>query len=254
MITTTGAFLIENGYLPRDRSIENIFTILTYQIALPTLILFLFIFHLASLRKYLGIELVSTAALTGLFYEVEGEPSSATDTKLLMDQVVLASMLFTVCGVLLYAYPEKFASPAVINAVTWAIYLLLLPTAASVLFGSYILNYLKGDSDSNSLLYGGIFDLAALFGFVTRFLVQLIRYILIYTKMVLYVVYVEYVFLGSRLPESLTMVEEQPRSIITIISDDIHAVISGFFHTIFDVLNVIIVHYTQLGALTLVLC
>ena len=41
------------------------------------------------------ITLVSTAALTGLFYEVEGEPSSATDTKLLMDQVKLAALVFT---------------------------------------------------------------------------------------------------------------------------------------------------------------
>ena len=254
MIMNLVNFLITGGYIPRDISLDNLFIVLIYNISLPAIVFCLLILQLASLRRYLGVELVSSAALTGLFYEIEGEPSSATDTKLLIDQVILASMIFTVCGVLLYSYPGTFASPAVINAITWTIYLLLLPSAASLLFGTYILNYLKGDSDSNSLLYGGIFDLAALFGFITRFLVQLIRYILVYAKMVLYVVYVEYVFLGSRTPLSTTAVEELPRSIVTRISDDIHGVISGFFHIIFDIFNIIIVHYTQLGALTLVLC
>ena len=200
------------------------------------------------------ITLVSTAALTGLFSEVEGEPSSATDTKLLMDQVKLAALVFTFLGLLLFHYPHVFASPAVINVITWLVYILLLPTAASVLFGSYILNYLKGDTDSNSLLYAGIFDLAAVFGFITRFLVQLIRYALVYAKMVLYMLFMELTYLNPLHIFVYSRPEGTWRNLFTCIYDDICAVISKFFHTVFDIFNIIIVHYTQLGALTLVLC
>ena len=62
------------------------------------------------------------------------------------------------------------------------------------MFGTYILNYLKGDSDANNMLYAGIFDLSALISFIIRFLVQLVRYFFIYVKMNLYVICTEEMF------------------------------------------------------------
>jgi hypothetical protein len=58
------------------------------------------------------------AALTGLFYEIEGEPSSASDTRLLIDQVALAATFFITIFALLMAYPKEIACAATINIVT----------------------------------------------------------------------------------------------------------------------------------------
>ena len=164
---------------------------------------------------------LNMAALTGLFYEIEGEASSATDTRLLIDQVALASTFFLTLFSLAMAYPKEIACAATINAVTWCIYILLLPTAVSIIFGSYILNYLKGDTDSNSLLYAGLFDLTALFGFITRFVIQTIRYALIYIKMCMYVVCLEKTLIVAVRIDELLKVRERPMGIFNRMFDDL---------------------------------
>ena len=130
----------------------------------------------------------------GLFYQSEQEPANLVDTNTLVSQILFSSSIVLLSGWLLYRFPEHIASPAVINTVTWAVYLLILPATLSLLFGTYILNYLKGDSDANSMLYAGIFDLSALISFIIRFLVQLVRYFFIYVKMGLYVICTEEMF------------------------------------------------------------
>ena len=196
---------------------------------------------------------LNMAALTGLFYEVEGEPSSATDTRLLIDQVALASTLFITVFAILIEYPKEIACAATINTVTWCIYIVSLPSAISLIFGTYILNYLKGDSDSNSLLYAGLFDLTTLFGFITRFIIQTIRYALVYAKMCLYVICLEKTLIVAVRIDELLLVRERPMGTFNRMFDDLFWNIRNIYKVIFDVFNIIIVHYTQLGALTLVL-
>jgi len=164
---------------------------------------------------------LNTAALLGIFFESEGEVSSTTDIKLLIDQVVMSATFFTMVGLILFNYPTAIACPATINTVTWAVYIVSAPTAASVIFGSYILNYLKGDSGSNSLLYGGVFDLAALFGFFTRFTVQTIRYIMVYVKMCLYVICMEDTIIRDIRIERITGAYDRPRTLTSRFCDDI---------------------------------
>ena len=130
----------------------------------------------------------------GLFYQSEQEPANLVDTNTLVSQILFSSSIVLLSGWLLYRFPEHIASPAVINTVTWAVYLLILPATLSLLFGTYTLNYLKGDNDANNMLYAGIFDLSALLSFIIRFLVQLVRYFFIYVKMGLYVICTEEMF------------------------------------------------------------
>ena len=137
----------------------------------------------------------------GLFYQSEQEPANLVDTNTLVSQILFSSSIVLLSGWLLYRFPEYIASPAVINIVTWAVYLLILPATLSLLFGTYILNYLKGDSDANSMLYAGIFDLSALLSFIIRFLVQLVRYFFIYVKMGLYVICTEEMFKTKEAPD-----------------------------------------------------
>jgi len=55
------------------------------------------------------------------------------------------------------------------------------------------MNYLKGDSSANDILYAGIFDIATFFGFFKRFLIQFIRYVLITIKVILFSTWVRHI-------------------------------------------------------------
>jgi hypothetical protein len=96
-----------------------------------------------------------------------------------------------------------------------------LPTAISLIFGTYILNYLKGDTEGNSLLYAGLFDLTTLFGFIIRFLIQTIRYALVYIKMCLYVICLEKTLIVAVRIDELLKVREKPMGIFNRMFDDL---------------------------------
>ena len=196
---------------------------------------------------------INLSILFGLFYQSEQEPANMVDTNTLISQIIFSSSIVLLSGWLLYRFPEYIASPIVINIVTWAIYLLILPATLSLLFGTYILNYLKGDSDANSMLYAGIFDLSALLSFVIRFLVQLVRYFFIYVKMGLYVICTEEMF---RTKEALDRILKNQPSDVCLplqIFDDICGLYYGLWHIVFEICNVVIIYYTQLGAFSLIL-
>ena len=67
----------------------------------------------------------------GLFYQSEQEPANLVDTNTLVSQILFSSSIVLLSGWLLYRFPEHIASPAVINTVTWAVYLLILPATLS---------------------------------------------------------------------------------------------------------------------------
>ena len=137
----------------------------------------------------------------GLFYQSEQGPAHLVDTDTLVSQILFSSSTVLLSGWLLYRFHEYRASPTVINIVTWAAHLLILPATTNLLFGTYILNYLKGDRDVNNMLYASIFNLSALLSFIIRFLIQLVRYFFIYVKMNLYVICTEEMFKTKEAPD-----------------------------------------------------
>jgi hypothetical protein len=196
---------------------------------------------------------INFTILFGLFYQSEQEPANLIDTKTIVSQIIFSSSLIMLVGWFLYRFPEQIASPTVLNILSWAICLLTLPALLSILFGTYILNYLKGDTESNSMLYAGVFDLSALLSFVIRFFVQLIRYVFIYAKMGLYLVCTEEMF---RTKEVLDRIFKNQPSDVCLplqIFDDICGVYYSLWHVVFEICNVVIVYYTQLGAFSLIL-
>ena len=196
---------------------------------------------------------INLSVMFGLFYQSEQEPANLVDTNTLVSQILFSSSIVLLSGWLLYRFPEYIASPAVINIVTWAVYLLILPATLSLLFGTYILNYLKGDSDANSMLYAGIFDLSALLSFIIRFLVQLVRYFFIYVKMGLYVICTEEMF---KTKEALDRILKNHPSDVCLplqIFDDVCGLYYSLWHVVYKICDVVITYYTELGALSLVL-
>lgn len=146
-------------------------------------IAFLYLLVLLHANK---IIFINTTAIVSLFYEVENEPGSGTDSKLLLDQLVYSSILSLTMLSIILMLPTITGSAFVLNSIVLLATVLLIPFAVASLFGSYITNYLKGDTESNSTLYAGVFDLATLFGFFKRFLIQFVRYVLVTAKVVLF--------------------------------------------------------------------
>ena len=140
-----------------------------------------------------------------------------------------------------------------INIVTWAVYLLILPATLSLLFGTYTLNYLKGDNDANNMLYAGIFDLSALLSFIIGFLIQLLRYFFIYVNMGLYVISTEE---AVKTKEALDRIlKNHPSDVYLPLQffDDVCELYYSLRHVVYEICNVTIIYYTQLGAFSLVL-
>ena len=196
---------------------------------------------------------INFSIMFGLFYQSEQEPANMVDINTFISQVLFSSTLVLITGWIFYSFPGYIASPLVLNILMWSVYLLLLPTTLCVIFGTYILNYLKGDTDSNSRLYAGIFDLSALISFVIRFLVQLVRYVFIYAKMGLYVICTEETFRMREMMGRLNYKKFNDDWAIMQLVDDFINLIISFFHTLFEICNVVIIYYTQFGAFSLVL-
>lgn len=112
--------------------------------------------------------------------------------------MIILCVTITTVVTFLYRYPQYAASQMVWNTVLWSIYVLLIPAVIMSIFGGYFLNYIKGDSSSNSNALNIIFDFANLFGFIKRFLIQIVRYILITVKIGLFLIFMEKGFVVKR--------------------------------------------------------
>ena len=145
------------------------------------------------------------------------------------------------------------ASPVVVSTIIMLIYILAIPATISLIFGTYIMNYLKGDSNSNSLLYAGIFDIANFIGFFQRFVVQFIRYVLIFIKISLFNFFVDHVFEHARLLSILDERVQFDKWCITRAVDEVFILIRESIHALFELTNIFIIYYAQLGAFVIVL-
>lgn len=120
-----------------------------------------------------------------LLVEAEQEISNLDDISklaILVVALILASLSVYKLFFLLATYISK---PIVSQTMLLAIYVLTPPTLVSVLCGKYILHYLKGSTFNSNTAAVAIFDVAALISFFFRFLLQLIRYILVVIKFTL---------------------------------------------------------------------
>jgi len=156
-------------------------------------------------------------------------------------------------GWLLCTFPEQIASPRVIKNVTWAVYILVLPTTLSILFGKYTLNYLKGDSAGNRTLYAGIFDLFVLFKVILHLSLQLLRGFLVYKCMVLYIIYASRVFTYEQL--SNHVLKKQPTGVSQSLQtfDEIYRLYNSSLLSLYEICLIAVTYYPQLGALSLIL-
>lgn len=191
--------------------------------------------------------------ITGLFYETENEPGSPVDYTLLTCQVLVSAVTILGFGKLLYRNPEVGTSTVVWNFVIWSILVVSLPSFTLVLFGSYLLNYVKGEGHSNHQTTNVLFDSANLFGFLKRFLIQLIRYALITIKLYILLAYLsnisEYQYRLAELSGKYNWTSSWVENISILIS----WIISEVLHVLFEVVNVFIIYYAQLGAFVIIL-
>lgn len=191
--------------------------------------------------------------ITGLFYETENEPGSPVDYTLLTCQVVVSALAVLGFSRLLYRNPEVGTSTVVWNFMIWSIAIVSLPAFTAVIFGSYILNYVKGEGHSNNQTVNVLFDSANLFGFIKRFLIQIIRYALITIKLYLLLTYLnnvsEYQYRLAELSGRYNWTSSWVENIAIYIS----WVISEALHVLFEIINVFIIYYAQLGAFVIIL-
>lgn len=196
---------------------------------------------------------VNTAAITGLFYESENELGNANDYKLLCDQmaVLCATVLTTV--MLLYRYPKYVSCPMVFSTITWSIYVLTIPAVVMSLFGAYFLNYLKGDANSGSNIKNSVFDFANLFGFVKRFAIQMLRYVLVTAKVGLFLIFLEAELRATRKLFIIDCEERFKDTYVEWMLDNIQMLFYDIIHCFVELANVFIVYYSQLGAFVIIL-
>ena len=141
----------------------------------------------------------------------------------------------------------------VVNTISLMVIVLALPATLSLLMGAYIMNYLKGDSNSNSVLYAGLFDLASLFGFFKRFSVQFIRYILITAKVALFYHFVLKSFKGGLLTCQFRSEKNINGGFVQTLLDSLNYYKIYAIEFIAELFNIFIVYYAQMGAFVIVL-
>lgn len=178
---------IEDGRAISPLYFTGNFQMVTFMdyVFLPFLAVWLYAVVLYTLHNE-GIVTVDVTVITGLFKKSETDLGNADDFNLLTNQVILIAAMYLGLFKLLWLHPTQIASPVVLSSLSTAILVVSLPTALSLLFGAYIMNYLRGDSGANSVLYAGVFDIATFIGFAKRFCIQLVRYILITIKLGLF--------------------------------------------------------------------
>lgn len=244
-----GLFCIRGGYF---QGVDICYW--TNYVILPTLVGLYLCCVLYALHVHKVIYF-NTAAFVSLFYETENEPSSKTDIKMLIDQLTYSTAISITAFVCLFTFPETFGSASVLNATMMLVYILAIPTVVSLIFGTYVMNYLKGDTSSNSVLYAGIFDLATFFGFFKRFLIQFIRYILISVKVVFFNVFVDRTIIRGR----YLMQVDRTKSwdwdpLYWEFCSCVHELGADIIHAVWELTNIFIIYYAQLGAFVIVLC
>lgn len=218
------------------------------------IVLAIAVFHLLYALHASKVIYFNVAAFKSLFCEMENEPSSKTDLQFLIDQITYLFIFNTSLFMLFVSYHKTLGSPAVLNAVMLLTYILALPTAISLICGTYIMNYLKGDSASNSILYAGVFDIANFFGFFKRFLIQFVRYVLISIKIAIF-----NFFVGDCVRD-IKMWDEIFYNVWTdwhILPIDFALCLRSKFldimHYLWELTNIFIIYYAQLGAFVIVL-
>ncbi len=188
-----------------------------------------------------------------IFTESESEISSIEDIELLQQKAMVSSMFYLGLFKVLYTYHKAIGAPIVLSATMLCVTVLALPTTLSLVFGAYVTNYLKGDAEANSVLHAGVFDLTTFLGFFKRFAVQMVRYVLITTKLYLFDKYIYGSIRGTTLGLDLYMERRDIGGLLTHISEDISYYIAYTCEFVGELANIFIVYYAQLGAFMLVL-
>lgn len=245
---------IENGKAISPLVFTGNFQMVTFMeyVFAPIFIVLMYAAVLYTLHNE-GIITVDVTVITGLFKKTETDMGNADDFNLLTNQVMLIAVMYLGLFKLFWLCPTQIASPVVLSALSTAILVISLPTALSLLFGAYIMNYLRGDSGSNSVLYAGIFDLATFVGFFKRFCIQLVRYILITIKLGLFDHFVYESIRGS--VANLDMFRERISwsNPFEQVLDDFFYMLTYAFEFVCEIINLFIVYYAQFGAFVLVL-
>lgn len=188
-----------------------------------------------------------------IFTETENEINAIEDMEILKQKAILSTLFYLGLFKFLYSYHKIIGAPIVLSTVSLGVMILSLPTLLCLLFGSYIMNYIKGDSGSNSLLYAGVFDFATLLGFFKRFLVQFVRYALITAKLYLFDRYIYSSLQGTTLGLDLYMERRDINGLLSHITEDMSYYVIYSCEFVGELANIFIVYYAQLGAFVLVL-
>ena len=179
--------------------------------------------------------------------------SSVEDIELLKQKAIVSALFYLGLFKVLYTYHKLIGTSIALSTTALCVTVLALPTTLSLVFGAYITNYLKGDAEANSLLYAGIFDVTTFLGFFKRFAVQMVRYVLVTTKLYLFDRYVYGSIRGTTLGLDLYMERRDIGGLLTHISEDVSYYIIYSCEFVGELANIFIVYYAQLGAFTLVL-
>lgn len=230
---------------------EGISTIF-YRIIVPAFVVYLILFIL------FGLYTVLTTTVTSILYfnfskESENEPGSIDDISLVKNNVIFFIALYAIVLKVFFFKPTVIASPLIMHTLFLASIIFFFPATLSLLFGAYIMNYLRGDSNSNSNLYAGVFDLANLFGFFKRFCVQFIRYVLITVKIALFYHFVLKSIKGKLLEVNIKSSRVIIDGFKSTVLSDIKVYTIYLFEFIAEIFNIFVVYYAQMGAFCIVL-
>ena len=188
-----------------------------------------------------------------LLVEAEQEISNLNDISKLA--ILVVALILTSLGVykLFFLLAVYVAKPIVSQTMLLAIYVLTPPTILSVLCGKYILHYLKGSTFNSNTVAVAIFDVAAFISFFFRFLLQIIRYVLVVIKFTL--LHSLFAHHYSYRPPVIvmrlhpTLEDAKPFYFF----EECWELQQELVHWVFELINVFVIYYAQVGAFAIVL-
>lgn len=188
-----------------------------------------------------------------LLNEVENEMGNVYDLQLPVESLTV-TFVTTLGLVVLTPVISTALSPTLLfNTLFTVACLLTPPTLLCFLYGRYLFNYIKGASTKNTLVTNFLLDGIALAAFFTRFLLQMLRYVLVLVKLALVGGFIHQLTTayggGSSLRGSSAVLQEGPAvSTLTSLLD----ICVATLHFIFEMLETFLIYYAQTGALGIV--
>ena len=176
------------------------------------------------------------------------------DAKIPTEVFVLALLLGLAYYTLTVLLANDTAKLIIMNTLIVTVYIITPPAVMSLLFGGYVLQYIKGAASTNNNTINSFFDLTSLVSYFFRFALQILRYLLICAKLFAMVLFSGDMF-KCMAQESIYMLEHNLLDIgfLSYMFLSMNISLDNGMHYLLEMAELFLIFYAQIGALCIII-